>query len=122
MIEVPRVITAGGSATLMFELTDSDNQRLANIRNGTATVSLRKEATPRTRHELTHLPTTFDPVAATVQLDLTTAHTKALSPPIEATGKQALVTAVGDVQLVYGTKVEHYGPFRFRLRLPETYA
>ena len=99
MIEVPRVITAGGTATLMFELTDSDNQRLPNIRNGTATVSLRKEATPRTRHELTHLPTTFDPVAATVELNLSSDHTKALSPPIEATGKQALVTAVGDVRL-----------------------
>ena len=122
MIEVPRVITAGGTASLLFELTDSNNERLGNIRNGTATVSLRRESTPRTRHELTHLPTTFDPVAATVQLDLSTDHTKALSPPIEATGKQALITAVGDVQLVHGPEVTHYGPFRFRLRLPETYA
>ena len=77
----------------------SKKERLANIDAGTATVSLRKESTRRTRHELSNLPTTFDPVAATVQLDLSTDHTKALSRPIEATGKQALVTAVGDVRL-----------------------
>ena len=43
MIEVPGAITAGGTATLVFELTDSHNQRLANMVNGTATMSLRKE-------------------------------------------------------------------------------
>ena len=122
MIEVPRVITAGGTASLLFALTDSNNQRLANIVNGTATVSLRKESTLRTRHELTHLPTTFDPVAATVQLKLSSAQTEALSPPIGSTGKQGLVNAVGDVRLVHGTEIDYFGPFRFRFRLPETYA
>ena len=63
-IEVPGVITAGGTASLLFELTGSDNERLANMVNGTATMSLRKESTRRTRHELTHLPTTFEPTAA----------------------------------------------------------
>ena len=75
MIEVlSSAITAGGPATLIFELTDSHNQRLANMVNGTATMSLRKESTRRTRHELPHLPTTFDPVAGTVSLDLSSAH------------------------------------------------
>ena len=62
-------------------------------------MSLRKTSTRRTRHELTHLPTTFDPVAATVTLELSSAQTTALSPPVKSTGKQASVEVVGDVRL-----------------------
>lgn len=121
MIEVSSAITAGGTATLVFELTDSHNQRLANMVNGTATMSLRKESTRRTRHELTHLPTSFDPVAATVQLDLSSAQTEALAPPIASTGKQSHGTIVGDVRLVHGREISYFGPFRFSVRLPETF-
>ena len=121
MIEVSSAVTAGGTATLFFELTDSHNQRLANMVPGAATMSLRKEATARTRHELTHLPTTFDPVAATVQLDLSSADTEALAPPIASTGKQSHGTVVGDVRLIHGNKISYYGPFRFSVRLPETF-
>ena len=120
-IEAPSMITAGGTASLLFALTDSGNQRLANMVDGTATVSLRRESTRRTRHELTHLPTTFDPVAATVQLDLSSAMTIALAPPVGATGKQRRNNVIGDVRLSQSNKIKYYGPLRFRVRLPETY-
>lgn len=123
MIEVlSSAITAGGPATLIFELTDSHNQRLANMVNGTATMSLRKESTRRTRHELPYLPTTFDPVAGTVSLDLSSAHTEALAPTaIASTVKQNHGTVVGDIRLEHGREVSYFGPFRFTVRLPETY-
>lgn len=120
MIRIPEVVTSGGTATFVLALTDANNERLSHIRNGTATVSLRKTSTRRTRHELTHLPTTFDPVAATVTLELSSAQTTALSPPVKSTGKQASVEVVGDVRLVQSNKINYYGPFSFRLRLPET--
>ena len=73
--------------------------RYANIENGTATVSLRKESTRRTRHELTHLPTILNRVDATVTLDLSKEQTAALAPPIGATGKQRRNNIIGDVRL-----------------------
>ncbi len=73
--------------------------RYANIENGTATVSLRKESTRRTRHELTHLPTVLNRVDATVSLDLSKEQTAALAPPIGATGKQRRNNIIGDVRL-----------------------
>lgn len=120
MVEIPNVVTAGGTASLMFELTDSENQ-LAKLGGGIATISLRREATSRTRHELTHLPTTVDPVASTVQLELSSAMTTALSPPIGATGKQRQHNVVGDVRFTQSNKIRYFGPLRFRVRLPETY-
>ncbi len=120
MIRLPEVITAGGTASLVFELTDAKHQRLTNV-NGIATVSLRRAGTSRTRHELTHLPAALDSISATVTLVLSTDQTTALSPPISAIGKQRRNDVIGDVRIVHGQDVDYYGPFAFTVRLPETY-
>ena len=102
MIRLPEVITAGGTASLVFELTDAKNQRLTGTVNGTATVSLRRASTSRTRHELTHLPAALDAVNAAVTLVLSVDQTTALSPPINAIGKQRRNDVIGDVRIVHG--------------------
>ena len=121
MIRLPLVITAGGTATLVYELTDDKGQRVSSVVDGPVTVSLRRSSTARTRHELAHLPAVLDPVAATVSLRLTVDQVEALAPRIEAAGKQQRIDIIGDVRHEHGTEIDYYGPFTFESRLPETY-
>ena len=118
MITIPAAITAGGTTELVFELADKHGKRLADIADDVVAVSLRQDATPRTRHEVPQLLATLDPHEATVTLRLGPAETMALAPPITATPKPVSTPCVGDV-LIGGT--DYYGPFRFTVRLPETY-
>ena len=76
MIVLPEVITAGGDAAFVFELTNKKQERLENIAPGVATVSLRKMMTTRINHELTHLVAHLDTVTATVTLELSEAQTQ----------------------------------------------
>ena len=122
MIILPQVITAGGDATFVFELTDDKQNRLANIAPGVATISLRKSMTTRILHELTHLPVHLDTVTATVTLNLSEDQTRHLAPPIDTTPAPTETSIVGDIRLVQGTDTTYYGPFMFGVRLPETYA
>ena len=115
MIRLPEVVTVGGTATLVFELTNRKGKRLANV-DGIVTVSLRKTSTRRSQHELTHLPATIDPASATVSLRLTVEQTMSLNPK-----PQQHIGVVGDVRIVNGVEVEYYGPFTFQIRMPETY-
>ena len=122
MIILPQVITAGGDAELVFELSNKKQERLENIVPGVATVSLRKMVTDRFNHELTHLPLLLDTVTATVTLELSEAQTQLLAPPIDTAPAQIVTEVVGDVRLVQGTDTTYFGPFMFGVRLPETYA
>ena len=120
-ILLPQVITAGGTARFVFDLADAKQERLSNVAAGTATVSLRKTTTPRTEHELTHLPAVLDPVAATVTLRLTVAQVEALAPSIAETDRRQQMDVVSDVRIVQGAEINYFGPFTFAVRLPETY-
>ena len=118
MIVLPLVVTAGGQATLEFELTDGKGNRLSNITRGTVACSLRKKSTARNNHEVTQLVGVLDAENAVVTLDLNEAQTASLAPSITDT-KQALVQpCVGDI-VIRG--VDYYGPFGFDVRMPETY-
>ena len=121
MIILPQVVTVGGTATFVFDLADAKQERLESVANGTATVSLRKTTTARTKHELTHLPAILDPVAATVTLKLTVAQVESLAPSITKTTSRQQMDVVGDVRIVQGAKINYFGPFLFSVRLPETY-
>ena len=121
MIVIPQVLTAGGTATFIFELVDAKQKRLENVVAGTATVSLRKATTPRTEHELTHIPAELEPVTAVVTLDLSVAQVKRLAPSITRSLSQERTDVVGDLRTVQGSAVNFFGPFTFSVRLPETY-
>ena len=120
MIDLPLVVTAGGVATLEFQLTDKDGEALASVPNATAVCSIRRATTARNRHELPQLVATLNAGQATVTLELSADDTAALAPSIQETDSrlQTEVDCVGDVVLG-GT--EYYRPFRFTVRLPETY-
>ena len=120
MIGLTEVITSSGTTTLVFELSDKDG-RESNVAPGTATISLRKQGTPRTSHELPQLPALFDPVSATVTLDLSSDQTAALTPPFKTTVETQDTVCVGDIRIVQGAEVNYYGPFLFTIRLPETF-
>ena len=121
VIIIPQVVTGSGTATFVFELEDGKGERLTNVAPGTTTVSLRKQATPRTSHELTHLPALLDDVAGVVTLDLTVAQTTALVSPILTTPEPQQFEVIGDVRIVQGAEVNYFGPFMFLIRLPETF-
>ena len=120
MIFLPLVITGSGTAEFVFELTEK-GQRLTNVVPGTATVSLRKESTSRTMHQLTHLPAHLDDIAGIVTLDLSVDQTTLLVPPIATTDQPVITEVVGDIRIVQGTDVNYFGPFTFMIRLPETF-
>ena len=121
MILLTEVKTASGTAEFIFELLDEKGERLSNVPSGVATVSLRKSDTERISHELTHLPALFDPIEGVVSLKLSASQTEALTPSITTTPVQTITEVIGDVRIEQGTEINYFGPFMFRLRLPETY-
>ena len=122
MIILPLVITGSGTAEFVFELTDGKGQRLTNVVPGTATVSLRKESTSRTMHQLTHLPAHLDDITGIVTLELSVAQTTLLVPPIGTTDLPETTEVVGDIRIVQGQEINYFGPFTFMIRLPETFS
>ena len=118
MIKLDLVVTAGGTATLVFELADKNGERLSNIASADVAVSLRQDSTPRTSHEVPQLVGVLDPATAVVTLPLGATETAALAPDIATTPTPVTVTCIGDVWV---GGVDYYGPFTFTVRLPETY-
>ena len=121
MIEIPLVVTAGGTAELVFKLADKDGNRLTDLPSGIATASFRKRGTKIDEHEIERHSTVFDPIAGTVTVELSPTETLLLGPESTAQYPDSM-TAVGDVRLETGSQIEYFGPFTFTVRNPETAA
>ena len=120
MIKLPQVLTAGGTATLVFELHDKRGQRLSDIPSGVARVSIRKLSTSRLVHELPLMNASMDHALATVTLDLSGRDTQAIGPS-ETLTQEGDILAIADVRIISADAIDYYGPYEFRVRTPETY-
>ena len=120
MIRLNEVLTAGGTATLKFELYDLDGNRATGVPSGATRVSIRKRSTARQDHELPLLNASLDASAGTVTLDLSTRDTETIGPA-ESGAYPAAITCVADVRIISPDATTYYGPYEFDVRLAETY-
>ena len=120
MIKLPQVLTAGGTASLVFELRDKRGQRLSDIPSGVARVSIRKLITSRLEHELPLMNASMDRALATVTLDLSARDTLLIGPS-ETLTQEGDILAIADVRIISADAIDYYGPYEFRVRTPETY-
>ena len=79
---LPLVVTAGGTATLVFGLADEDGDRIFNVIDDLVVISIRRKTTSRLSHEVPLHTATLDAELGVVTLDLTEAETMLLAPPI----------------------------------------
>ena len=120
MIPIPEVITAGGTATIEFELYDLYGNRAKDVPSGVARVSIRKLSTSRLTHELPLLNASMNASLATVTIDLSARDTELIGPD-ETETAAANILCVADVRIISADAISYYGPYEFRVRLAETY-
>ena len=121
MIKLPQVLTAGGTATLVFELIDEKTRKATDIELAGTTVvaSIRKNSTPRTEHELPRRDVSVDVDTKVATLRLNGAETAALAGDPD-NNVPLTVFSTMDV-LVQSPSTDYYfGPYQFGVRLPET--
>ena len=120
MIPIPEVLTAGGTSVIRFELYDDEGERAADIPAGVPRVSIRKKSTSRTEHELPLLNASLDRFSAVVTLELSGRDTGLIGPDEEKEA-EANSLCVTDVRIISADAITYYGPYEFRVRLPETF-
>ena len=104
---LPRVLTAGAAAELVFDLYD-DGAPALDLAGATATATLRRSGTPRDAAELVAHAVELDAACGRATLALGAADTLALAPLAGASAGRF----VGTVRVVVSASVVHvFGPF-----------
>ena len=104
---LPRVVTAGAAAGLVFDLYDA-GAPVRDLAGATATATLRRSGTPPDAAELVAHPVELDAACGRVRLVLGADDTRALAP----LGGASVGRFVGTVRVAVSAAVVHvFGPF-----------